>query len=60
MPITFEPVDGFSNVKKVNDLEFRALSIGSVLDPDPDPDPQKRLDPDPDPDPPKKNADPKH
>ena len=51
-------MDGFSNVKKVNDLEFRALSIGSVLDPDPDPDPQKRLDPDPDP--PKKNADPKH
>ena len=38
--LIFEPVDGFSNLKKVNNLEFWALSIGSILDPDP----QKRLD----------------
>ena len=54
--LTFEPVDGFSNFKKVNWSEFRALSIGIItwIRLDPDPDPPKCLYLDPDPDPPQK------
>ena len=53
--LTFEPEDGFSNFKKVNWSEFRALSIGIItwicLDPNPDPLKCLYLDQDP---PPKK------
>ena len=34
--LTFEPVDRFSNFKKVNWPEFWAQSVGLRLDPDPD------------------------
>ena len=46
--LTFEPLDGFSNFKKVNHSEFRQEfneNIRNYLDPDPG----QKMDPDPDP-----------